>query len=93
MTSTKQNKTKQNKTKQNKTKQTTKKTQINGKIVIQKKTARLRQSAKVHTHSKQQQKYHQKFIYYSESILRYWVKMGGSIWKIKCVSWLYSNRV
>ena len=34
-----------------------------------------------------------KFIYYSESILRYWVKMGGSIWKITCVSWLYNKRV
>jgi hypothetical protein len=40
-----------------------KKTQINGKILIQKKTARLRQSARVHIHSKQQQKYHQKFLW------------------------------
>jgi hypothetical protein len=43
-------------------KQTNKQKQINAKILIQKKTERLRKSARVHIYTKHQQKYHQKFL-------------------------------
>jgi mRNA deadenylase 3'-5' endonuclease subunit Ccr4 len=43
-------------------KQTNKQKQINAKILIEKKTESLRKSARVHIHTKQQQKYHQKFL-------------------------------